>query len=255
MRLGLIGTGAIGSALVEGLIGHAGWPGPVSITRRSEARSLALAEHFANVTIADPDMIARDSDIVIVAVRPEQMPAICQGMPPRPDQCVVSLAAGVDLPQLRQWLGRTRTIVRANPLPPVAKGLGPILVCPKQANVEQILAQVGEVVSFDEESLFHTFACAGALMAMYFEITATPARWLAENGAPSLEGARYMTSLFHALSCEAKTFDAAALAKESEACLTPGGLNEQVLRNLQDAGWFATIEKEMSVIHQRLTKS
>ena len=51
-----------------------------------------------------------------------------------------------------------------------------------------------------------------------------------------------------------RSADSAALAAMSNECLTPGGLNEQVLRECRELGWFQTIAQRLDNIAVRINR-
>ena len=75
VSLGFIGAGAITDAVVQGLhaAGNAGHA--IHLSPRSEARSRALAARYERVVREDSNAaVVAKSDIVFLAVRPQQMP-------------------------------------------------------------------------------------------------------------------------------------------------------------------------------------
>ena len=78
--------------------------------------------------------------------------------------------------------------------------------------------------------------------------------WNNKRGIKRNEAQKYITSLFLALS-EDSTInskkDLKYLVKDSQ---TPGGLNEQALKQLRKAGFYRHLEKSLNNIFKRLKK-
>jgi pyrroline-5-carboxylate reductase len=254
VRLGFIGTGAITEAMVRGLCGPGGHREPILVSERSRERSDRLAAGFANVAVsADNQAIVDRSDWVIVAVRPDHARDVLSALRFRPTHRVISLVAGLDLPAVTALAKPAGAVHRANPLPAIERGEGPILFHPPDEAVAALLRRVGTPVGVADERQYHVVMCSGALMGAFFELVATTARWTERQGVPPPEAAAYATELFHALAGLAREQDAAALQQLS-AGMTAGGLNEQVVRELRKRGWFTAVEEMMGAVLARLNR-
>jgi pyrroline-5-carboxylate reductase len=78
--LGFIGAGAITDAVVQGLHAAGKTEHEIHLSPRSEARSRALAARYERVIREDSNAaVVAKSDIVFLAVRPQQMPDTISG--------------------------------------------------------------------------------------------------------------------------------------------------------------------------------
>ncbi|MHB8270661.1 NAD(P)-binding domain-containing protein [Bradyrhizobium sp.] len=255
MRLGFIGTGAITEAMVRGLCGPGRYHNPIFITERTKNRSLLLASTFQNViTISSAQTVIDRSDLVILAVRPDQVRELTSSLRFRPEHRVISLIAGLKLDSLRSMLAPATALHRAIPMLPIESGLGPIPLYPPDDVLEALLGRVGRPILVENEDEFHVIACGSALMATFFEFIATTALWLQQHDVPPKEAARYATSLFHALSAMTLDKDSGSLQDMSVECLTKGGLNEQVLLQLRQRDWFTSLHDVLGGVLTRLSQ-
>ena len=97
LSLGFIGAGAITDAVVQGLhaAGNAGHE--IHLSPRSEACSRALAARYERVVREDSNAaVVAKSDVVFLAVRPQQMRELV-GLRFRAEQIVVSFLAGTPI--------------------------------------------------------------------------------------------------------------------------------------------------------------
>jgi len=107
--------------------------------------------------------------VIVLAVKPQQMKEVCATLAPEiRDQLVVSIAAGIRARDLARWLG-TQAIVRAMPNTPALIGQGvtglvslPGVSAPRRSTAERILAAVGRVVWFDDESALDAVTAVSA---------------------------------------------------------------------------------------------
>ena len=253
MRLGFIGTGAIAEAMIDGLCGVGGFDGEIMVSRRSAARSARLADRHSSVQVIDDNQALVDGcDWVVIAVLPDQAVDVTSGLTFRPDHKIISVAAGLDRAALAPAVAPATAIHRAIPMPPIERGLGPIPVYPPDAEIEALFATVGTPVPVTDERQFQAFFAASGLMAAFFETVASTATWLEGEDVPAREAALYASAMFHALAALAADTDAAALQKLASECLTEGGLNDQVLRELREAGWFDALKGRLDRLMTRL---
>ena len=77
MNLGFLGAGAITDAVVQGMHAAGNEGHEIHLSPRSEARSRALAARYERVVREDSNAaVVAKSDIVFLAVRPQQMPEL-----------------------------------------------------------------------------------------------------------------------------------------------------------------------------------
>ena len=241
--LGFLGTGAIAEAMVHGLAHHAGYDAPILLSPRSQERSRRLAQRYETVDVAESNQALVDaSQTVVVAVLPPTTQEVLEGLAWRDDHVVLSLAGGRTTSELKRWTRKPQHVLRAIPMPPVERGVGPIPLFPRHEAVEALLGRVGTVIPLDEEQHFDVFSASSATMATFFEMQGTVARWTAAQGVDAQLSTSYTTTLLDALATMSSDLDAETLQGLSEECLTAGGLNERVLRGLQKDGWFERLE-------------
>lgn len=256
MTVGFIGTGAISEAIITGLLRAGNYSGQILITRRSDTRSARLASSFPCITIhEDNQSLVDNCDLVIVAVLPEQCETVLKQLHFRPTQTIISLVSGTKLSTLAPLLSPAKKIHRAVPMPPVEIGKGPIPVCPPDPLVEAFFQHVGQVIPVNDEAHFRTFAAGSAVMATFFHWVAGNAAWMAAQGVPENQAALYSASLTEALANLTLAADPKQLQALSQECLTPGGLNEQVLRELEEQDWFAAMNAALDEVMRRLENS
>ncbi|MCS6849536.1 MAG: pyrroline-5-carboxylate reductase [Gemmataceae bacterium] len=124
-RIGFLGAGQMATALAQGWLAA----GVVSRERlRASDPAAAARDAFAHATgvpaIAANGPVVADSDVLVLAVKPQSMPAVAAELRPLlgPQHLVVSIAAGVSLRQLADSLGDHGRIVRVMPNTPCLVG-------------------------------------------------------------------------------------------------------------------------------------
>ncbi len=251
--LGFVGSGAITKAVIIGLMEKAGFKGRILISERNRDISTDLYYRFDGVSVSgDNQEIISNSDLVFFAVLPTQLEDLASRLEFRADQTIISLVAATSLAVLAEWFAPCATIHRLIPMPPIEKGVGPISLYPPSKDIENFLDALGEVIAVEDESHFDLMSAASSVMASYFEWSATVARWMGTKGFEEEQGAKYISSLFAALSEMLTETDAAQLKGLSEEVLTKGGLNEQLLNHIRGSGFFETLKIGLDDIEKRI---
>jgi len=160
-RVGFIGGGNMGEALIRGLIGaNLVKPDFITATDVRADRAKELIDQFGVTAHSDNARCVRDADVVILAVKPQIMSDVLRDIAPAVESrhLLISIAAGVATATIRAALGKDARIIRVMPNTPalvlqgaaaVAKGKG--LERDDLATAQEIFGAVGRVVVLDEE--------------------------------------------------------------------------------------------------------
>ncbi len=255
MQTGFIGTGAITEAIVIGLYTLGGYSERILVSRRSRERSTILAERFPLVEIVDDNQALVDRcDQVFICVLPDQVSELFSQLQFGEHHRLVSLVAGLSLESISRLAAPVNLCFRAIPMPPIEFGLGPTALCPPDLELEVLFNSIGTAVPIDDESQFSAFASSSATMATFFDLVASIAQWMEDEGVPAVQSASYVTSMMHALATLTTRVGAEKLQLMSLACLTSGGLNEQILRGCQSEDWTGTIKDQLDKVRMRLDR-
>ena len=179
-RVGFIGLGNMGSAILKGLAGQPG----LSFTGYdlSTDKMEALRQECGMVPAASEADVLRQSDYVILAVKPQHMAHLLDSLTPvlRPHLCLISIAAGITMDKLRQLSSEHCPVVRVMPNTPALVRAGVFAVClqderltQEQKDVVLSLFQPLGQVHVMEERLFDAFTavvgCGPAYVCYFME--------------------------------------------------------------------------------------
>ena len=159
-RIVFIGAGNMAAALIGGLIGKGASAASISAVDPSPEQRAAIGARFGIATHERPDAAALDADVVVLAVKPQQMREAIEAIAPSiRQQLIVSVAAGVRASDLSRWLAGYRRIIRTMPNTPALVGLGatglaelPGCSGQDRALAQSIMAAVGQTVWVDDEA-------------------------------------------------------------------------------------------------------
>src|ERR1700737_4874884 len=125
-KLGFIGAGNMGEALVKGLIASkAAKPSQILVSARRPERVQELVRLYG-VRGASNAEVARESDVLVLAVKPQILDQVLRGIAPelQRDGLVISAAAAARSAATEPRLHPPMRIVRAMPNTPATVGAG-----------------------------------------------------------------------------------------------------------------------------------
>ena len=179
-KIGVIGTGNMGRALVGGLI-NSGSSVPKNIVCSDiRERKLKSIEEEFDVPTRDNNLdVARESEIIIYAVKPQIMAPVlketgeCLDM----SKVIVSIAAGVPLAAIESCLGKELRVIRVMPNVPalVMEGASAIAAGKNALPEDLTLAKaifdsVGQGIIIEEELMDAVTGLSGSGPAYIFMI-------------------------------------------------------------------------------------
>lgn len=154
----LIGFGNMGQALVRGWLAKGRAAGGIEVVDPSPAARAVAAE--LGVAARGAPVTTRAADVVVLAVKPNQLAAVlpqCAALA-QSGAVFLSIAAGKTIGEIERALGRGAAVVRAMPNTPAAIGQGMSALVANAAVTErqrklcaELLAAVGAVAWLDDE--------------------------------------------------------------------------------------------------------
>ena len=255
MNIGFLGTGHITYSIILGIFKSNLKIKKIYISPRNKTIAKKLSKRFKKVTIAkDNQQLINKSSCVFLAITPQVGKRILSKLSFKQNQKIVSFISTINLAQLKKYIGKKNKIVRVIPLPPISNKLGPIPICPPDKQVKGFFNKLGTVIEIRNEKLSNSFWVSSSMMAPFYEILYSLSNWLVKRGIKKENAQKYISSLFLALSEDAFNHkkNLKRLVTESQ---TPGGLNEQAVKDLRKAGFYKLLEKTSNRIIKRLNKS
>ncbi|GHE35575.1 pyrroline-5-carboxylate reductase [Streptomyces longispororuber] len=238
-RIGIIGVGEIGRALVAGLCDGSGPSPEVFLSPRGARTAAELAGRHKNVRVcADNQEVVDRSELVVIAVRRQDRHAALSGLRVGGDKTVVNVMAGVGNDELRRTLDTAAPLVRAIPLPAVRERRSVTVVYPSHPEVDALFTRLGGVLPVADEAAYNVFSALTGTLTAHYAYLATLTTWAAGHGVDPGEAERYVRGLFQgvgrSLGDESRSLH--QLAADHE---TPNGSNERIRTT-----WFDTATSE-----------
>ncbi len=159
LKICFIGGGNMAQALIGGLAGKLTAAENIHVVDVNPDALAALSAQFGVKTLSVPGSEVADADVLVLAVKPQQMREVASSLAPQiGGQLVLSIAAGIRAADLSRWLNGHQSIVRTMPNTPALIGQGvtgmtaSAGVTPEQrATADAILRAVGQTVWLEHE--------------------------------------------------------------------------------------------------------
>ena len=255
MKLGFIGTGKITSAVVTGICTSKISFQKILISSRNKNTAQKLKKIFKKVDIANSNQdIVDKCNWIFLAVTPKVGEKIIPKLQFKNNQKIISFISTINLIQLKKFINKKIKIVRAIPLPPISIGKGPVPIYPPDKQVKFFFDKIGTTIEIKSEKSSNNFWSTSGMMAPFYEMLKVQADWLVKRGIAREQAQKYITSLFVALSEDSANNSKKHLKHLVAESQTPGGLNEQGVKELRKSGFYKSLEKSLNSILKRLNK-
>lgn len=159
-NVGLIGCGAMGSALARGMITRGGIdPSRIYLYDLNETRKLELAGELRANTAASLDNIIPNCRYIFIAVKPQDTEGLLYAIKPfvMSEQIFISIAAGITISYIESCLFPGTKVIRLMPNTPCLIGKGSIVISTGDAvtaeermEVEKLLEPLGLSIRLPE---------------------------------------------------------------------------------------------------------
>ena len=245
--IGFIGAGNMGRSLAGGLL-KSGWDRQKLVLADPSPEQRQVVGNLLGLTVyANNNEVADRADVLVLATKPQQMRAVCKGLAPavqRRKPLIVSIAAGVRINNIENWLGGNLPIVRVMPNTPalVNSGASGLFANPRASDrqrelAESILRTVGVTIWLSsEDQLDAVTGVSGSGPAYFFLAMEALEQAAVEQGLDAATA--------RLLAVET-AFGAAKMALESGTdpaelrrnVTSPGGTTERAITEFQDGGF------------------
>lgn len=191
-KIGFIGAGNMGGAIVSGMIIRGGVNADdVYVTDprvTDEIKSLG-------VNVCTLEDTVKNSDYIVLAVKPNVMADVLEKISKisqTDDKVFITIAAGVDISYMKNGLGKKKKIVRVMPNLPMSVGEGMSVICGSDEVAENELAAAVKIfscvgktaVSSNEDMIDKCIAVNGSAPAYVFMFIEALADGAVKNGVP-----------------------------------------------------------------------
>lgn len=263
MNITFLGGGNMAAALVGGMLDRGFSSGDIQVIELDGDNRERLEARFGVRATAEADTQALACDVLVLAVKPQQMKAALVPVAGHLDgTLVISIAAGLRLVDIGRWLGRAgkayTRIVRCMPNTPALIGAGvtglyagPAVDAAGRDAAQQILASVGSTVWIEDEAqLDGVTGVSGSGPAYVFHfIEALEAAGRAQGFDETTARKLAIDTVLGAARLAASSEDSPAVLREKVT--SKGGTTAAALAHLAGAGWHDTLVQAVNAAAAR----
>lgn len=244
LKITFVGGGNMAAALIGGLAGKLTAANNIHVVDINTESLTKLQQQFGVTTAAQIDAAVAESDVIVLAVKPQQMKdVVAQLLPHVKAQLVLSIAAGIRAVDLSRWLGGHNAIVRTMPNTPalIGKGITGMVASAgvtkeQRAEADAIMSAVGETVWLDNEKLIDSVtAVSGSGPAYVFYFIEAMQQAAQEMGLTAEQGNALAISTFvGAAQLAAQSPDPISVLRERVT--SKGGTTYAALTSMEESG-------------------
>jgi pyrroline-5-carboxylate reductase len=244
LKISFIGGGNMAAALVGGLAGKLTAAQNIHVIDINADALARLQSQFGVTTAAHIDATLANSDVVVLAVKPQQMKEVAaQLLPHIKSQLILSIAAGIRAVDLARWLNGHAAIVRTMPNTPalIGKGITGMVAtagvsATQRTAADAIMSAVGDTVWLDDEKLIDPVtAVSGSGPAYVFYFIEAMQQAAQEMGLTAEQGnALAIATFVGAAQLAAQSDDPIAVLRERVT--SKGGTTYAALSSMEASG-------------------
>ena len=235
MRLGVLGTGTIATAVVHGIARDIngdvdGGHHQITISPRNKANAEMLAAQYDNVTIAENQQVIEASDVIFLGLMPDVAVKILPELNFKEGQIVISFIADLTLDEVGGMVAPAEAKALMLPFPNIAHGNSVIPMIGDEAIVAEIFASKNNLTVLKDQDEMNAILCAQAVLSPAAKMVKDAAIWLEENGVEMARGEPFLRMLV------ASNLAQTATPELLDALNTEGGYNQRLRMHMDKEG-------------------
>eukprot|EP00755_Sulcionema_specki_P018879 Sspe_Gene.68002::Locus_40118_Transcript_1_1_Confidence_1.000_Length_952::g.68002::m.68002/K00286/proC; pyrroline-5-carboxylate reductase len=265
-RLGFIGVGVINSSIIKGLCTlpdeklHA-VELPIYVSpRNTEKVAELVALYGGKIHVCESnEEVVQKANVLVLGVGGAVAEEVLRPLAPlvTAEHHVINLIALMSIPRCCEVLGGKCEVSKAIPLPPVAHHRGVTVVCPVHPTPTTVFELVGSVVGVDTEEQQRALQVVTSQMGPMYRTCLEVQKWLEGKGVDANKAAMFTGGFFHCVTTDAAIFgkaDGSGCFERLISEQTPGGLNEQAIRELEQRNVYQAQQEVLEAILDRMQK-
>ncbi|MDR1064900.1 MAG: pyrroline-5-carboxylate reductase [Oscillospiraceae bacterium] len=250
MTTGFIGVGNMGGALLRGMLTSGALPGKSAwCCDTSPAKASAFKSEFGVSVAGNPAELARDCDLIILAVKPDAAAAVLASIADALDEkkIVLSIVLGLSVVKITELTGGKCRVVRVMPNTPALVRAGMLCVSfgdglsdGEKDAVTALLASCGEVEVLEEKLLSRITGLTASSPAYVFIMLEAMADAAVRNGVPRATAIRLAAqTVLGSAKMALETGEHPGRLKDN-VC-SPSGSTIEAVRVLEDRGFRSAL--------------
>jgi pyrroline-5-carboxylate reductase len=260
-RIAFIGGGNMARSLIGGLIRAGAEPASLTVGEPDSNVAQALARQFGVAASSANADAVQDASIWVLAVKPQVMRPVCEQLCD-PAQArrplIISIAAGIRVEQIEDWLGGDVAVVRCMPNTPSLIGAGAnglyanARASAKQRDqAERILQAAGTTAWIGDQALMDTVTALSGSGPAYFFLLVEALENAAVAQGMSRETARALAIQTCLGAGRMLAEDGAAPAELRQRVTSPNGTTQAALDSFAADGFAVIVARAVAAATRR----
>lgn len=257
--IGFLGFGNMGQAIFRGLIDAGIVPPERLIAFDLDEEKTAAAAEAGGRIAASAEALARESDILLLATKPQHMDSALESIQPgfSNDTLIISIATGFSIAYIQQILGKDTRVARVLPNTPALVGAGAAAIATSDTctqtdaeMIEALFGAVGIAERTPEDLIDVVTGLSGSGPAYFFYLVECLAGAAEKLGMPADQAERLVgQTLYGAGRLLHESGESAATLRERVT--SKGGTTAAALESFRQAGFEKMIEDGVRVARDR----
>ncbi|MBN2189851.1 MAG: pyrroline-5-carboxylate reductase [Candidatus Aureabacteria bacterium] len=253
MKIGIIGTGNMGQAIISRLEGSR-----LVVYDKDVSKAEKVSRDFGASVHTPENGKLEETEIIIICVKPQEMKKALGFLSEinLKSKVVISIAAGIKTADLEKGLG-TVSIIRAMPNTPALLGMGITAICKgKHATeadlkkAENIFLKIGDCVVVEEKDMDAVTAVSGSGPAYVFLFAEELIKAAVKAGLPLKASELLVRKTFEGSSRMMYSSDR-ALSEMREQVTSKGGTTEEAIKVFHEEKLSHIIERAVHAAKRR----
>jgi pyrroline-5-carboxylate reductase len=264
IKIGFIGTGNMGSAMIGGLINKKTvMADQVFVSDRNSESLNRIESKWKGIHCSkDNRVTVENADFIILAVKPHIYESVIKEISPFVDnsKTIITIAAGVSIEKAEELFGKKIKLIRTMPNTPALVGEGVTAYCCNK-NIEEedekqvlkILESFGIVENIEEKYFHGVIAVSGSSPAYVFMFVEAMADAAVLLGLPRAQAYRMASqAVLGSAKMLLETGSHPGVLKD--AVCSPGGTTIEAVKILEEAGFRSAVIKAMEANAEKSKK-
>ena len=226
-----------------------------------DQQKLTQIQQDCGISIGSANEVVTGMDVVVLAVKPQVMKLVCKdlsSLSTAKDTLFISIAAGITVDSLQNWLGIGKAIVRCMPNTPAlvqaaatAAFANAAVLEPQKVLAEQILTAVGTVNWLDNENALDVVTALSGSGPAYFFLLMEAMEEAATKLGLDATIARELTIQTAFGAAKLVASDSIAPAELRKRVTSPGGTTEAALNQFASDGFRDMVDRAIKAAQAR----
>lgn len=258
MKIGFIGTGAMGGALLKG-IRAANPNAEIILFDKDRTKLLATADEYHAQAASREAEVSMMADCIFLAVKPVHMETVLRACAEAPvaGKLYITLAVGLPLALYARYLGDDACVIRTMPNTPALIGKGITLWCAsagvtdeQKASAVRLLGSVGLVEPLEERLMSEVTALTSSSPAYFFVMLEAMGDAAVRSGLPRASAYRWAAAAM-AGAAEMVLETGKHPAELKDMVASPAGTTIEGLASLERTAFRSSVMEAMDAVTRR----